>query len=41
LEVNKGNDQDEMDGNLYNLALVILEQILNKVESTDPVEAIE
>jgi hypothetical protein len=41
LEVNKGNDRDEMDENLRNSALVILEQISNKDESTDPVEAIE
>ncbi len=42
LEVNKGGkDRDEMDENLRNSALVILEQISNKDESADPVEAIE
>jgi hypothetical protein len=41
LEVNKGNDRDEMDGNVRNSALVILEQILNKDKSADPVEAIK
>jgi hypothetical protein len=43
LEVNKEvNDQDEMDQeNFRTSAMVILEQISNKDESTDPVEAIE
>jgi hypothetical protein len=37
---NNGNDQDETDENLRNLALVLLKQIF-KDKSTDPVEAIE